>query len=158
MGARMMDTMNFYNVANSGFIAANEDIFDGDPATDVVSMENYDAIVFIITKNAGAVGTATITVESCDDATPSTATAIPFKYRATTSGNTRGAITSATASGFATTAGANQLYEIEVSAEDLSGSDPFVRMQCTEVANDPCDGAIISMAAIGRYGHEDITA
>ena len=158
MSSKVLESTNAYNCAPSGVIAANEDIFDGDPATDVVSMENYETIVWYIIKNAGATGTATITVESCDDTTPSTATAIAFHYRATTSGNTRGAVTAATSAGFTTTAGANQIYEIEVSAEALSAGDKFVRMQCTEVANNPCDGAIMQVMHGPRFGHEDVTS
>jgi len=81
------DIMNFLerhkvvHCADSDIIAANNDIFNGDPATDVIHLDIYRECTFIIIKNAGATGTATITVESCDDTTPTTATAIPFKYR-----------------------------------------------------------------------------
>ncbi len=158
MGAsQLMESMNAYNCAPSGLVAANEDLFNGDPASDVISMANYRSIIFLIAKNAGATGTATITVESCDDVTPSTTTAIPFTYRATTSGNAAGAVTAATAAGFTTTAGADQLYEIEIDAADL-GTDDFVRLQCTEVVDSPVDGAIICILGGARYGHEDVTA
>ena len=155
MSANLIERLNVYNCA---ILTANEDIFNGDPATDVISMENYDSIMFIITKGAGATGTATITVESCDDTTPSTATAIAFHYRACTSGNTWGAVTSATTAGFATTAGINQCYVIEVQADDLSGSDSFVRMQTTEVVNSPCDGDILCVLGNPRYGMNDVTS
>jgi|TARA_Y100000310_G_scaffold317685_1_gene370828 hypothetical protein len=161
MSATWIEKMNVYNAANSGFIAANEDIFAGDPATDVLSMENYKSMVFIIVKNAGATGTATITVESCDTVVPGTGTAIAFHYKACTSGNTWGATTAATTAGFTTTAGANQCYVIEVSSEELSGTDSFVRLQATEVVNSPCDGAILAIAMTPRYDKEvqlDITA
>jgi len=151
MTARLMENLNVYNCCPSGIIAANEDIFNGNPASDVISMENYDSIMFIIVKNAGATGTATITVESCDDTTPSTTTAIAFHYQACTSGNTWGAVTAATTAGFTTTAGADQCYLIEVSAAALSGTDNFVRLQATEVVNNPCDGAILCVLGNPRY-------
>jgi hypothetical protein len=147
----MLTQMNVYNVAPNGVIAANEDIFAGNPATDVVSMANYSEIVFIISKNAGATGTATITVESCDDVTPTTATAVAFKYTATTTGNTVGALTDAAAAGFATTAGINQVYTVSVRDTGLSGSNKFVRLQATEVVDSPCDGAIICIGFYPRY-------
>ena len=83
-----------------------------------------------------------VTVESCDDTTPTTATAVAFQYAACTSGNTWGSITDATASGFTTTAGANQSYVISIRADGLSGSNKYVRMVNTESANDPVDGGI----------------
>lgn len=150
----MIESFNVYNVADSNFIAANEDIFNGDPASDVISMAAYNDIIFIITKNAGATGTATVTVESCDDTTPTTATAVAFRYQATTSGNSPGAWTAATASGFATTAGANQVYVIWIRAEQLSGTDKFVRLQLTEVVNNPCDGAVIAIGLNPRYAFD----
>jgi|ETNvirnome_2_300_1030623.scaffolds.fasta_scaffold00681_11 hypothetical protein len=161
MSATVIERMNVYNAASSSFIAANEDMFNGDPATDVVSMENYKAMVFIIVKNAGATGTATITVESCDDTTPSTSTAVAFHYKACTSGNTWGATTAATTSGFTTTAGANQAYMIEVTSEELSGTNSFVRLNTAEVVDSACDGAILVVAMNPRYDKEvqlDITS
>lgn len=147
----MLERMNVYNAAPSGIVAANEDIFNGDPATDVLSMENYEEIVFIIVKNAGATGTATITVESCDDTTPTTTTAVAFRYQVTTSGNTIGATTKAAAAGFATTAGANQCYVISIKSDELSGSDKYVRLKATEVVDNPCDGAILAIGMYPRY-------
>lgn len=152
--ASMLERMNVYNAANSSFIAANEDIFNGDPATDVLNMEQYEEICFIIVKNAGATGTATITVESCDDVTPTTATAVAFSYQATTSGNTIGATTAATSAGFATTAGANQCYVISIKRDQLNGDDKYVRLQATEVVDSPCDGAILAIGFNPRYAKD----
>lgn len=140
--------------APSGFIAANEDIFNGDPATDVINLAEYGSIIFFIICNAGATGTATITVESCDDVTPTTATAVAFKYWACTTPDVWGDMTAATAAGFTTTAAADKMYAIEISAEALSGTDKYVRMQCTEVADAAVDGAIMAIAGRGRYVHE----
>ena len=146
-----IDDLHFVNAANSSFIAANEDIFNGSPSTDIMNMEHYNDVYFIITKNAGATGTATITVSSCDTVVPGTATAIAFEYRACTSADTWGAWTAATSSGFTTTAGANQMYQIHVSADMLSGTDKFVRMTATEVVDSACDGAIIAFFANPRF-------
>ena len=153
----IIEEMHFLNIAPSGIIAANEDIFDGDPATDIVSMENWRDIIFIILKNAGATGTATITVESCDTIVPGTATAIAFRYKKMTTIDTWSAWTEATSSGVATTAGADQMYMVHVRAEELSGTDKFVRMQLTEVVNSPCDGAVGAVLLNPRYA-EDVNA
>lgn len=155
MSARMIDHMNFYNCAN---LTAHEDMFNGDPSTDVIVMRKARSIVFGILKSAGATGTATITVESCDDTTPTTTTAVAFHYRACTSGNTWGAVTAATTAGFTTTAGANQMYVIEVSADELSDGDIGVRLVATEVVDNPCDGAIFCVTDNHRYGIVDVTS
>ena len=135
-------------------VAACEDMFDGDPASDVISMADYGSVIFFIVCNAGATGTATITVESCDDVTPSVSTAVAFKYWACTTPDVWSDMGSATTSGFATTAGATAMYAIEISAEALSGTDSFVRLQCTELVNSPVDGNFMAIAGRGRYVHE----
>ena len=147
----ILQSSNAYNCA---VLTAHEDMFNGDPSTDVLSMANYREIVFYIVKSAGATGTATITVESCDDVTPTTATAVAFNYRATTTGNTLGAYTAAAAAGFATTAGTNQMYEVSIQADQLNGSDKYVRLVATEVVDSPCDGAIISVGFCPRYAED----
>jgi len=146
--------LNVYNCCPSGIIAANEDIFNGDPTTDVVSMQEYESILFIIVKNAGATGTATCILYSCDDFTPTTSTAMVGKYKACTTGNTWGAWTALAATGFTTTAGANQAYMILANAEDLVEGDVAVKMQATEVVDNPCDGAILCIGLEPRYSKD----
>ncbi len=133
----MQDVRAFTSVE----IPAAEDVFDGDPASDVLSLANHGGIIFTITKYAGATGTAVITVESCDDVTPTTSTAVAFRYRVTT-GATPGEWQVGAAAGFTTTAGANQSYEIAIIDSGLSGNDQFVRLVATEGVDSPCDGAI----------------
>ena len=137
-----------------GFLAAQipaaEDIWDGDPASDVLSLANHQGLRMTIDKYAGATGTATITVESCDNVTPSNTVAIPFRYRVTT-GATPGAWQAAAAAGFATTAGADQSYDIAVLASGLDGTDKFVRVQVTELVDSPCDGGYHFDLFNGRF-------
>jgi len=139
------------NIYHAGVVTANEDIFNGNLTTDIVSLANYDGAVFVIVKGAGATGTAVITVESCDDTSATTSTAVAFNYAACTSGNTWGNITAATSSGFTTTAGANQSYAIEIRADELNGNDKYVRMVATESANDPVDGAALVILVDPKY-------
>ena len=151
---RLFQFIHFIHAFKSAIVAACEDLFNGDPASDVISLKNYGKVLFLIAKNAGALGTATITVESCDDVTPTTATAIPFKYWKNTSGDTWSDMTAATASGFVTTAGADQMYAIEVDASELYDTDGFVRLQITETVDDPVDGMVFALAGDARYLHE----
>ena len=105
---------------------AHEDIFNGNLTTDIVSLANYGSAIFVLTKGPGATGTATITVESCDDTSATTSTAVAYNYAASTSGNTWGNITAA-------------------------GSDKYVRAVFTETANDPVDGAVISIGMNPKF-------
>jgi hypothetical protein len=122
------------------------DAFAGTVRSDVVSVKNAHAVHFLIHKGVGATGTSVITVNACDDTTPSNRTAIPFKYRACTSGDTWGAMTNATASGFTTTAGSSQLYIVEVDADLLANSGyGYCELTATESVDSPVLGGIIVM-------------
>lgn len=129
------------------------DFMAGTVSSDVVSLENYDRAIFIIHKGVGATGTSVITVEACDDFTPSNSTAVPFRYQAITSGDTKGAVTEATASGFTTTAGSSQAYLVEVDAIEC-GKQGYgnVRLVATEDTNSPVIGSIGILLVNSRYG------
>jgi len=127
------------------------DAFAGTVYSDVISLKAHEEIEFVIYKGVGTTGTSTVTVESCDDTTPSTSTAIVFRYQAITSGDTHGAMTAATTAGFTTTAGSSQLYKIVVKASDLSSDDGYVRLKMVEVANDPVLGGVLAILRKPRY-------
>jgi hypothetical protein len=130
---------------------AHEDLFNGNLTTDIISLANYGSAIFVLTKGPGATGTAVITVESCDDTSATTTTAVAYTYAVCTSGNTWGNLTAATSSGFTTTAGANQCYMIEIRDDQLSGTDKYVRAVFTESANDPVDGSVISIGMNAKF-------
>jgi len=143
------------NCFNSSFIAANEDIYNGNPASDVINMQDWRDVIFIIQRGAGATGTATVTVESCDDTTPTTTTAVAFRSRTmTTATDTWAAWTARAAAGYTTTAGADTAEEIWVSSDGLSGSDKYVRLQLTEVVNNACDGGVVAILFNPRYAED----
>ena len=75
------------------------DAFAGTKYTDVVDFKNHNIVEFYIYKGVGTTGTSTVTVEACDDTTPSNTTAVTFRYQAITSGDTHGALTAATTAG-----------------------------------------------------------
>jgi len=127
------------------------DAFAGTVYSDVINLKHHDEVVFVIYKGVGTTGTSTITVNSCDDTTPSTETAIAFEYQAITSGDTHGAMTAATTAGFTTTAGSSQLYLVRVKAQSLASDDSYVRLQAVEVANDPVLGGILAILRGPRY-------
>ena len=133
-------SQNFHWVVG---LAAVADAFAATVSSDVVSMKDAIAATFWLHKAVGATGTSTITVEACDDTVPTTTSAIAFKYRANTATDVWGALTNATSSGFATTAGSNQNYEITVDADQLANSGyGYVRLKCVEVVDSPVLGGI----------------
>jgi hypothetical protein len=116
-------------------INAVADAFAGTVSTDIVSMKHHNRVKFLVHWGVGATGTSTFTVEACDDVAASNTAAVPFVYRITVGGAAPGAITAATTSGFLSTAGSNQIIEIEVPAENLNASGyGYVRLKAVEVA------------------------
>lgn len=123
-------------------------------ASDYINMANYKSLVFMIYWGVGATGTQTITVKEATDVSGTGATAIPFNYRRvanTTSSDVPGARTAATSAGFTTTAGSNQMYLIEVGAEDLDSGFGFVNVNTTEVVASALLGGIMVLAGEPRY-------
>lgn len=123
--------------------------FAGTVGSNVFNMQGYETCLFIYHKAVGASGTATITVEACDNISPTNHTAIPFYYKTITSGDTDSVLTKATSAGFTTTAGSSQLYLIEVRNTDLcnvaSGARSYVRLLSTEVVSSAVLGGIIGL-------------
>ena len=132
-------------------LAPDADLYAANPATDVISTANYNHVTFIIQEGAGGTGTVKIQVEECTSAAGAGNTAIAFKYRVASSGDTFAALTDSDSAGYTTTAGANKQVLVEIDAAELSDGSPFVRLQLTEVANDPCDAAVVAIVSEPRY-------
>ena len=49
MSNSMLTMLNFYH---AGIVTANEDIWNGNATTDIVSLANYDEAIFFIVKGA----------------------------------------------------------------------------------------------------------
>jgi hypothetical protein len=132
-------------------LAAVADAFSGTVYSDVVKMSEYANARFIIHKGVGVLGTSTITIEACDNANGDNPVAVPFSYQAYIGADDLpGAVTNATAAGFATTAGSNQLYVVDVDSQKL-GSKAWLRMKAVEVVNDPVLGGILIELADPRF-------
>jgi hypothetical protein len=120
------------------------DVFDSTQTSDVVSMKDWNRILFAIYIGVGATGTSTITVEACDDVVPSNTSAIAFRYRQELTLDTEGAITAAASTGFVYTAGSSKIILVEVAAQDLLASGySFVRLKAVESVNSPVLGGIL---------------
>jgi hypothetical protein len=127
------------------------DAFAGTAATDIIEVQG-EGILFTIFKGVGTTGTSVITVLACDDTTPSNTSAVPFKYRISTTPDTWGEWTDVANTGFTTTAGSNQLYEVWAAAEaQASTGYAYVKLVATESVNDPVVGAVLAQVVGGRY-------
>lgn len=133
-------------------LAPDADLYDPDPATDVVNTENFEQVTFILMHGIGATGTVKIEVEECTAADGSGNTAIAFNYRLATAGiDSFAARTAIAATGYTTVAGSTQMVAIEINAAELSDGSPFVRLQLTEVVDSPVDAAVICILGKPRY-------
>lgn len=125
---------------------------NGGVNTDIWSMKGHSHASIII--SMGVTGAAsTVTLQECDDFTPSSSAAIAFDYysETTDSGDTLGAKTSATASGFATSTNNNIMYVIEVDASQLSAGFPCLRV----CFSDPSAATFATVQVVlsgSRYG------
>lgn len=120
------------------------DAFAGTAVTDVVDMSEFSRILFIRHDGVGATGTSTLTVEACDDTTPSNVTAIPFHYREVLTGDTEVAITAKAAAGVATSAQSSKLVIAEVREDALAATGyRYVRAKYTEVVDSAVLGGVL---------------
>ena len=119
----------------------------GAVVADIFSMENYSHATIIVTAAATDADAGFITIEECDDFTPTNDTAIGFSYYAETtdSGDTLGARTTAVAAtGIDVSANNNIIYVIELDASELSEGYPCVAMKISA----PGGAQIMSAVAI----------
>lgn len=127
-------------------LAPDADRFNGDPDTDILSLENYEGVTFVIILGTGTTGTVKFVATASDDAAGSTTEAIAARYRVqSSSDDTFGAITTLATTGYTTTAGGDQIILIEVLASDLPDGKPWVYIDTTEVVDDPIDAGILAV-------------
>lgn len=151
------DLLSKYHVVNG--IVPKADAFATSGTTDFVNLANYRHAVFIVHTGNATSGTAdgVITVLASASAAGTSTTALPFKYRvcaSSTTVDTWGALTDATASGVSMTAGDNYIYIVEVTSEDVVATvdgKPFVALKVTEVTNDPIDAAVLILLGEQRF-------
>lgn len=115
------------------------DAFATTGISDIVNATDAEEVIFRLLLGATADNVNTITVEACDNTTPSNSTAIPFTYQLTSTEGSPGAVTVATSSGVATDGdlAANQHYTIMVDPADIEAAAShagrkYVRLVVTE--------------------------
>jgi hypothetical protein len=100
--------------------------------SDIFSMKNYAHATIIVTAGATNADAGNITVEECDDFTPTNDTAIDFHYYAetTAAGDTLGARTLAeAATGIDVSGNDNITYVIEIDARELTDGYPCLELK-----------------------------
>lgn len=139
--------MKGFNVAEHGHVVNILPPVDanGGKNSDVFSMEGYAHASIIVTIGVSS-GVAAITVEECDDFTPSASTAIGFRYYAetTAAGDTLATKATATTAGITPSANDNITYVIEIDASELTDGYPNLRV----VFADPSASCIVSAVAV----------
>lgn len=153
----MLKVKSEFELHNVLGLAPVADAFAGTVYSDIVKLDNSAWVTFYVLKGAEATGTTLITVQPCSNASAgATGAGVAFNYRVCTSGDTWGAITAATSAGFTTTAGAAQMYAIEVDPDVVQETDGYnwVRLKMVEQANDPCTGAILIQHSNLRYAKD----
>jgi len=137
-----------------------------DPVADAFTGTGYsdggncqgEGILFIRQDGVGTTGTSTITVEACDDVTPTNSTAVEFTYRIMPTNDTWGDWTDGATTGFTTTAGSSQLYQVYVAGAQLAEQGyGYARLKLVEVADDPVLGGLLCIVCNLRYGEQPST-
>ncbi|MHA1225271.1 MAG: hypothetical protein ACTSPV_00845 [Candidatus Hodarchaeales archaeon] len=103
-----------------------------DTYTDVIGFKEYHNIQILVMFGAITGDTVTLTVEECDDTTPSNSTAVAFKYRKSSAVGTdsMGAVSSATTSGITVSAtDDNKVILVEVDPATLTRGYPYIRVK-----------------------------
>ena len=137
------------------------DAFDTAVTSDVVNMENYKKLTFLVITGATSTANGVITVKA-GVSNSSCATAIVFKYRTqigavppAADSDVQSKLSDATVSGFAMTASkAGGMYVIEVDAQIVAeaGIDyDHVSLTVTEDTNDPQTACIVAILSDPRY-------
>jgi len=138
-------------------VAPVADLFAADTSSvkgDVVNLRDYSECMFVVFTGVGGTGVSTITVDSCDTVTPTTATAIPFMYKRMTGPagtDTEGNWTNATSTGFSSTAANGDIYQCYVKADDLNGADKYCRLHAIESTNGAVLGGIMVILGGSRF-------
>lgn len=122
------------------------DAFAATVRSDVYNIEAHGRVLFVIYCGVGATGSSTITVNACDNVTPSTRSAIPFWYREILTGDTDGTIVRAATTGWVTTVGSSKIILVEADAKDCAAVGyGFVELTAVESVDSPVLGGVLAI-------------
>lgn len=145
-----------FNIAEMGHVVnilPPQDV-DGGKSSAVFSMANHSHATIIVTCGSTNADAGNITIEECDDFTPTNDTAIDFYYYAetTAAGDTLGARTKAeAATGIDVSANDNTIYVIEIDAAELSDGYPNLILKWSDPGG-ATFGSAVAILSGARYG------
>ena len=133
------------------------DRLNGNWASDVIHMREYNDIIFVLDQASG-VGQGEISVQRCDDVTPTTTAGLPGgRYRISQTPDTWTAWAAVpTSSGFLTGVLPDKTIEVHVRNDEIGGTSGFeyIRLNIDEVTNSPIDSDMIAILFNPRYGED----
>jgi hypothetical protein len=138
------------------------DAFAGGVSSDVVSLKDYNRVTWLIITGAiEDTGVSNIvTVDACDDTTPTNTTAMPFYHRTlswSTTVDTWGALTLAAAAGYNLTDNAsvaNAVHLVTVTGDMVGSAAPgfeYARLTIAETVNKTITAAVLVILDEARY-------
>jgi hypothetical protein len=140
MGSLLMERLHFAK----GLDPVADAFAGASVASDVINCKNLERVLFVVYVGVGATGTSTVTVEACDDVTPTNTSAIAYRSRLISSGDTEGTITDRASTGHIPTAGSSKIVLIEVDVSQLAASGyGYVRLKAVESVDSPVLGSIL---------------
>jgi hypothetical protein len=135
--------------------AAGEDMFNGNIASDVISLENAHGAVFIVTTLSNAGGTASCRVLACDDTTPTATVAVSFRFKAIEAPDTLNSQGESKA--YQTSTAHDMVYVFEVDAAKLAEQGyKYCQFEAVEDDDAAVDGSVVGFLTGLRYKEDDI--
>ena len=158
--------MKGFNIAEVGHVVnilppIDIDTASGVAHSEIFSMENYAHATIIVQCGVTNADAGFITIEECDNFTPTTDTAIDFYYYAeeTALGDTLGARTLAVAAtGIDVSANDNTIYVIEIDASELTDGFPCIALKWSNPGGSTIASAVAILSGSRYAGTESATA
>lgn len=141
-----------------GGLSPSTDVYNTNPASDVVNMSYFESLIFLVIQKANATstaGTASIKPQAVSSVAASNAEDLPFHWSKKTTGASSvwsTPVAVAAASSITTTANEDTIYAIEVQNRVLPDAKKYVQLKLTEVVNAPVLGSVIVIGNAPRFG------
>ena len=128
--------------------------------SDVFSMKNHQHATIIVTAGSTNANAGNITIEECDNFTPTNDTAIGFTYykEETDAGDTLSEKQTATTTGIDVSANDNIMYVIEIDAAELTDGYPNLILKWSAPGGATLVSAVAVLSGARYSGSENATA
>ena len=145
-GSTYIDKLHFI-----GGLAPDSDFASGTVNTDIFEVLGDGALFLIWYGTNANSGASTLTIQACDDVTPTNSTAVAFYYRSSTTFDTWGSWTAATVAGITVGGSADSAWEIWVDGAELATHGyGYVRAHMVESTNQEADGVVAAFVVNPR--------